>query len=410
MTDDSCDDDPTIKTTSRSPGSLAAPSARVDAFGRLFGWAVCVAFAACAETTRVAPDGAAPRSANELASFFERTSELACRQPAGCPGSDASAYYASAATCMAASRRYVAPYRRQLLEQVALGRVRFDPAAAARCLADLADHCGTDVREACLGVLAGTVAPGGACELAQECVPGSYCDHGEPGTFACAGRCVATSTPPGSRPPGNLSSCRADPGATAYFDGSRCVSARFGAPAALGEACDVIDAGDGRVRLVRCVDGLACAVTALRQSGRCVRPLDAGAGCAAGDVCPPGFVCDATATTAGRCAPYGLTHVAGGPCVPGRSSGGAPPSCDPLEQLECGDDGRCVRVGDGREGSRCVPGVSVEGLCDEGLFCDRAGDAPTCRRQREVGEPCVSETGCRSGACRDRVCATRICQ
>ena len=110
-------------------------------------WAECVAFAACAETTRGALDGAASPSPIDPAGFFERDYELACRGSAGCPGSDRSAYYASAATCMAASRRYLVPYRRQLLEQVVLGRIRFDSAAAARCLADIADHCATDVRE-----------------------------------------------------------------------------------------------------------------------------------------------------------------------------------------------------------------------------------------------------------------------
>ncbi len=357
----------------------------------------------------VSVDANVPDAAPVLdpASFQARVRELSCQQPRGCPVALPITSGPDLATCVASLVRHQEASDRQTREYVASGRVRFDPAQAQRCLDDMAQHCAIrHVWEQCYGVFTGTSAAGASCEMAVECAPGTYCDHGASDRFVCPGRCVVAGSAPGTRPTSGLS-CAADPGAIALYEGALCLSARFGVPAAVGEACDEVDEGGSRVRLTRCMDGLACAIPSpLAVEGRCVRPRGAGEACARGDYCSGGQRCDATATTAGRCVPSGLTEVAGGPCTAGVRTGGNLPSCDPLAQLECGDDGRCVRVGDGSEGSRCVGAGGTEGLCNPGLFCNVSG---TCQRQLPDGAQCARTTMCRSGACLGGLCVARVC-
>ena len=102
----------------------------------------------------------------------------------------------------------------------------------------------------------------------------------------------------------------------------------------------------------------------------------------------------------------------GAPCD---EEGGIPARmCDPLANLGC-VGGICEYLGDGSDGSGCIPNDWGDTTCQPGLYCDYAWNDPTvpavCRPLRSVGEPCsgsgVCEVACdyATGTCTDRYCA-----
>jgi hypothetical protein len=81
------------------------------------------------------------------------------------------------------------------------GRLRYDPAAAARCL-DAGRTALCPARpfagDACLGVFVGLVAVGGACTTSADCAGGGACDAPSCPGGCCVGTCLA---PSGATPP-----------------------------------------------------------------------------------------------------------------------------------------------------------------------------------------------------------------
>src|SRR5690606_31831633 len=73
---------------------------------------------------------------------------------------------------------------------VAEGRIAFDGGAFSRCLAAARERCDVSLvgSEDCRLAFSGTVAPGGACRVDDEC-DGGFCDGSQGGD--CEGACQA---------------------------------------------------------------------------------------------------------------------------------------------------------------------------------------------------------------------------
>lgn len=237
------------------------------------------------------------------------------------------------------------------------GRLRYDAAAARRCIDGLrAQDCLTPTPSdatlaACFSALQGTVPPGEPCFDLFECQQG-----------LCGG--IADNACP-----------------------STCPAVR-----AEGEECGPLVRADCDVRA-----GLRC------EDFVCVHPGGAGASCKNNLGCASGFVCVKNACVPLRKEREGCS--AHSSCVPG---------------LYCGEGDGTVDVCKKRlaEGSRCgeSPGdadAAITGAqCAEGLVCKGAGlDAVgdpvpgTCARASAVGGPCADEpperqvhvSGCQAG-------------
>ena len=253
------------------------------------------------------------------------------------------------------------------------GRLAFDGAAAAECLAAVADlDCATFGERlvttrtvpdpACAAVWTPLVAAPGDCLLGYECAPGAFCAFGE----ACPGTCTA------------FAAVDAACGVDTWCDpeAATCVD---GACAPLPEAEDAACVG-GRCRLP-----LACDPA----TGTCRTPGLAGAPCGGGaGVCYPGLLCF------------------GGTCAPLRGDG---ESC--FASTDCGDL-VCV-------GGTCQAPPEVDEPCYEyrcaGAWCDTAAIPPTCRAWPAEGAACApgnrcaSEHFCDAGTCRPRRAAGAAC-
>ena len=318
---------------------------------------------------------------------------------------------------------------------LARGAMRYDPAAAARCLEALHGRCvwlneaegGRQFLEArCAGVFAGNVPVGGTCERG-ECVLGATCltsGDGAPGTCVALGRggdpCGGASPEGSACGPGlecNGVSCAPYRGhgdacgpSSGCAEGLRCEMGRCAEPprAARGAPCGADD------ELVSCEHGLYCAASEPRYT--CAAPVSApGAPCVFGypDPCLDGEHCvrssdresagtcrplpasgEACASAVPRCGPR--LHCVDRTCrplsgcgsTPGLDAGTPAPDATPPDAALLGDIG---------------PGLDATATRDAGLdgATDAGADATTDRamadhRANEAGVPC-----------RDDVCAGR---
>ncbi len=232
----------------------------------------------------------------------------------------------------------------------------FDPVKAKACLDGMrALTCITSSQgspEVCASVFTGTVAPGGACHLATECTPGSFCQvTGASGAPVCPGRCVAY--------------------------------------AKAGEACGGASGG-------YCGRGTVCDI----QSHVCLALPNIGEACTSlcnfGAYCGPDHRCTAQVTS-GAC-PTGRECAAPTTCVYSAAS----PTCQPRVALgqACGgstgvcDYGlRCDSVSRVCEayrplGAACTPPSSLSPLseCGEG-YCDQ--HTRLCTASKAMGAACT---------------------
>ena len=110
------------------------------------------------------------------------------------------------------------------------------------------------------------------------------------------------------------------------------------------------------------------------------------------------------------CQSVEITYEAGGPCDEGTAIQAR--MCDPLAGLTC-VVGVCEVVGDGTEGSRCLPEDEEELSCERGLYCSTETDPPTCQALRPAGADCADSSACMFSCdfgnrmCTDRFCGAR---
>ncbi|MCA9514733.1 MAG: hypothetical protein KC635_07320 [Myxococcales bacterium] len=260
---------------------------------------------------------------------------------------------------------------------VAAGRITFDGAAFSRCLATARATCDVslDAVPDCRAAFAGTVAPGGACRVDDECA-GGFCDGNQGGD--CDGVCKAL---PGIGEACPDYRCRVGSELAACLDGLCVVVSRT--TAQLGETCDVLT---DAATLPTCAAGLVCGYGDVGQNA-CVAPLPSGSPCTSSRLCPEGELC-----VDGTCAAVALAVTAGAACsVDGVSA----PFCNPMSRLSC-IDGTCQPWGNGAAGTVCPQGSDSPNVCATGLWCDATS---RCADRKADDLPCDNDAECLSGTC-----------
>lgn len=295
------------------------------------------------------------------------------------------------------------------------GRIVYDGAAAATCLARIGLSCtpldvAGRVEPACNRVFQGAVASGGTCARDEECAGAAYCDM--TGAPACGGTCKATVSVGAACNSSNH--CANDAGGTmectttAQNATAHCVLTHY-VSADAGEACGDTDVdGDDR-EFTSCSAGLFCRLAAGLQTGTCTVPLAVGAACVQDvDACEGDAVC-VGAPGAQTCrAITVMTHVGDACDEP------ALITCNPLNRLQCVSN-VCALVGAGTLGQACRPTMTTD--CNAGLYCLEGGlQADSCQNLLPNGTLCPNgDVSCESGYCDDQttpaspVCAVAAC-
>lgn len=273
--------------------------------------------------------------------------------------------------CYHATAAYAAAYEdggescAQMEALVASGRVQYSAASAAACLAaiqaapcDGLEHA-LALTPACATLLAGTVAPGGACAVDEECAAGTCVTTAE-----CSGTCAAFLA---AGAPCTAAAADCAPPLFCDVDGSgTCVA---NAPGAAGQAC-----GPGELS---CEPGLFC------DAGRCRAKLAGGASCLA--VIGAAYPCAANTF----CHADSYLTPTRAECVPWVGAGAA-----------CGE-----WIGNCGPGLNCVSGscvaepvigepCSATVTCLVGSWCD----AGTCAAPKPLGAPCTRYDQCGAAA------------
>ncbi len=311
------------------------------------------------------------------------------------------AIFRDEATCQRRAGALAGASLDDLLAAVRAGRIRYDGAAASRCLQEVTARCVQDDAELgrlCRGAFTGTLSPGTGCWRSEECAEG-YCDHGMSSDRQCPGVCR-----PGVAVGGACTTARQCAGwgdATSACPSGTCVAVTPGSAAAVGAACGVVVSGT-TATAVPCAGGAVCV------NNRCEAVIAADAPCMRGQPCAPGTVCvERPGTTATVCSAAAslVVNTPGAACVQN-----GPPLCNPLERLRCDPaSSTCVLIGDGTAGASCVPGGDLLALtCNPGLRCDTA--TRTCVPREAAGGMCARDSDCLSNECTSNRCLERICQ
>lgn len=278
---------------------------------------------------------------------------------------------------------------------IASGALSVDPDKLAACLAAIPTACGfDDPGTLCQEAIEGKVALGGDCSSSFECVGDAFCDKS---TFGCAvGTCTARGAA-GAACDSSDACSNAPTRLECSYESWTCVPVEVVEGAAKGAECGEIHGADA-VRVVRCAGPSVCA------QGRCQEVIAEGgvctsdhSPCAKGTACMPnasGPLPDGGADT-GICRepPFSVTE---GAACNNDWHGADPAFCDPVLFLTC-EGGKCVRIGDGSEGARCLAGFDGPPLCNAGLFCDEG--TATCRPPKANGATCEGDDECQSGYC-----------
>lgn len=298
-----------------------------------------------------------------------------------------------------------------LRKAVAAGLVRYDGAAARRCLNSLNASCdplgldGAGNSADCRQVFQGTVAGGGACQISEECAEGGWCAATSTTTGTCPGRCTAalaqgaecsSSAQCSSAGVNGVPVCHyAQEGQN--FVG-RCRARRKGDPAPVGQACGY----DPAMGIdTPCASGSHCA------NKVCRAVVATGAACnPEQDECTAGEVCRPSAAGMGpTCGPIQLQRTAGATCDE------LVTYCNPLVGLTC-EAGSCAmtRPPGGAQGNGCSEG-DFAAPCNAGLYCAGADQgSKTCQPKVAIGEVCDDSDACADGSCESGRCAARACQ
>ncbi|HEU0030366.1 MAG TPA: hypothetical protein VFQ53_07035 [Kofleriaceae bacterium] len=277
---------------------------------------------------------------------------LAARFDAECVSATACDFFPDLETCKLA--RFRDPGREQtIVHAVDAGTLVYDPAAAARCIAEtrvmscaFSGFHATAAELACADVLTGTLALGDTCSIDDECADDGVCQPLDsqcyPFDTCCIGRCVR----PERMPVALGASCANNE----YCQDSYCEPETLrctplittpGAPCTTGDAC---------------ANPMVCDVTPDLPTSTCRMPS------ARGEPCDPAvfvpcadvrdycnettLVCTRMATLGDSCATDPCvwdTSCVAGECVPrllpGQACGDTTASC--LGEAGCFDNGRC---------------------------------------------------------------------
>ncbi len=281
------------------------------------------------------------------------------------------------------------PLYRDAIER---GTLIYDGARFSDCEASLEMlGCGifsARVADVCEEAFVGTLPPGAACTLDEECEGASYCDHGG---GACPGSCQARGAAGAA--------CIDDGGCTT---GLRCAAGTCRAPAGDGAGCD------GPTGL-GCNAGLICLGADETRAGTCLSVEEAfsgalGAACdpSTGPLCADGLSCALDQVVAGAPTFVCVERAAiGAACRIAIPDACANAVCDGLAP-DTGDfDGTCVAVP--------AAGEACGGLMERCATGTRCLDG-TCEPSGALGAACSSPAGCASGRCEGGVCvAPMLC-
>lgn len=294
-----------------------------------------------------------------------------------------------------------APQRRRIAGLLSVGRLRFDEAAARRCLeAERASVCAEPAD--CAAAYVGATAAGMPCVDGRECAGDAYCSfRSAEGSFGCPGRCEAR-LPVGAQCFGNDESCSsASPASRAdcTYDPSRSGSpwpfaCRDRGAVTVAQGGECANAGDSTGPLRTCASGLDCMYMSETASvtSVCSPPAPTGEPCSR--YCQPGSICEFDGTRfMQRCLPFTVRNAEGETCVQGNTGSEV---CNVLLGLDC-VAGRCRRVGTGAENSVCFSGRYGVTSCNPGLYCNPA--TMTCQRRKANGAACQGNDECQSLSC-----------
>ncbi len=325
---------------------------------------------------------------------------------------------------------------------VASGRLRFDGAVAADCIAALATVKCTQQPEtitACDGVFESTVAEGASCYDAEARffgIGGSSCANGLCAGDECPGHCIPY---PELGAPCVFGQCAPEHACNAM---DRCEVKK-----AEGEPCDGAFCADelacamvsGALRCTRvaqegeaCSETLPCSGPATCSSGTCKVRVAVGEGCYLDEQCPNGTFCsgEGDARTCRAPGAVGAACTQDKECDPAvavcsRRDGSAG-TCLALPSVgsPCDNSGRCAPgawchhtdsapnglcESKGARGADCFDWgiVPTTSGCQTSLYCVRDG---TCQPAGAMGEPCAvfELESCREGLYCTRETATCI--
>jgi hypothetical protein len=277
---------------------------------------------------------------------------------------------------------------------IAAGTLAYDGTRFAECEAALrelgCDLTITRFQDLCEGALVGTLGPGAACSLDEECLGESFCDHTG---GACPGTCQARGMAGAA--------CTDDAGCRSSL---LCSAGSCRAPGGVGASCE------GPTN-VRCGPGTIClgADAMAMRAGTC-RTVDDAFSAALGASCDPqsqlcqeGLACQLDTIAGGMPTFLCVTPAAaGGACriaIPDACEGGL--VCDGVNPMVLDFDGTCAPAPG--------PGAPCGGLLARCAAGSRCVDG-TCTSVSENGGTCATGAGCFSGACDGGVCvAPMLC-
>jgi len=320
-------------------------------------------------------------------------------------------------SCLKATPAYVATLStshraiigcQQAVEAVAKGRATYDAANGVACVAALQALAGSgcaslsaslETLGVCQNVVAGTVASGGACYSAVDCISGT-CDTSK----ACPGTCNAYLTANQACGIGVAGICA--PSLTCDPVTSTCET-----PSPVDGPCP-------------CREGTYCS-----SSTQTCAALPTSGACAPGDECAPGFRCvsatcqaiqgvggTCTPSTTGStvCTPFGTFcdpssnqcaawRIVGSSCTISTGGRGSHPAPCPSPNVCV--FGQCVPPL--ASGASCS--LATGAPCQSGFYCDSSSNHPTCMAQLADGAPCSAADpfACQSLACINGACAPR---
>lgn len=285
---------------------------------------------------------------------------------------------------------------------IELGKIKYDGAAAARCLNGYATSaCSLSALISpaadCRSIYVGQVPVGSACGYGQ-CVPSAFCssevDAKCPGTCKARVQAGGAATSPAECVAGLVilsGTCSNPPG-----EGSTCST-----PGPFGGCAPGLTCSDAKTCVKPKVEGDACSTTAPCDtffscvSGQCARPGDVGASCGAsagsGLGCKIELYCSSASTCAQRLGE-------GSACT------GA----------ECNFDLRCSKATPGAADKTCHKPTPLNGACtvattsdcDNGLFC--SSSSQTCIAQLADGAACTTGDVCSFGTCSSGKCVSYL--
>ncbi|HEY7370939.1 MAG TPA: hypothetical protein VIF57_02090 [Polyangia bacterium] len=277
------------------------------------------------------------------------------------------------ATCRAIVQ--IPGYQATLEQDIASGKIKYDANRAGACIALLEGLYGAgcthsaqaparhNLGTTCDSVLAGTVAPGGACFFSEECRDSGFCQPDDSACLrfvqCCPGTCVAE--PPPIAAGGGCSEGQSCGGDNVCYAATSGATATCTTPLAEGAACTSTTA---------CAAPTYCDVDPATGVGTCRRPAATGGPC---NVAVGGMSCDDLRDDCDQTTAICTRRIAAGaPCAYGQSCVGYA-SCDGTTCVASAALGQTCGAATGigciagllcpAPGYTCMPPPAVDGAC-----------------------------------------------